>query len=111
MQVGRLTVQAMRTSTVIVMDSGHVAKLQARIAELEQTIEDITSRETERLRRRTLLQDATIAAGHPEVVDGPPVPILSLRGWFKNQSQSKPSMARRWFLRRYPTPSKPATVG
>jgi chromosome segregation ATPase len=155
MQVAQLTVQAMRTATVMVVDSGKVAKLQARIAELEQVVDETTSRErdssgkvkklqariseleqtidettsrerecsdkaqkmqariaeleqtiagmtareTERVRRRTLLQDNTLSAGHPEFCDGPPVPILSLRGWFKNRQPVKPGLLRRWYLR------------
>ena len=132
MQVAQITVQAMRTATVMVVDSGKVAKLQARIAELEQTIEDkaaretgkvaklqariaeleqtiedMAARETERVRRRTLLQDNTIAAGHPEFCDRPPVPILSLRGWFKNRQPVKPGPLRRWYLRLvFRSPSK-----
>jgi chromosome segregation ATPase len=155
LQVSRLTVEAMRTPTVVVMDSGKVAKLQARIAELEQvvdettsreressgkvkkmqariaeleqtidettsreressgkvqkmqariaeleqTIDETTSRERESQRRRTALQDNTIAAGHPEFCDGLPVPILSLRGWFQNRQPVKPGLLRRWYLR------------
>lgn len=99
MQVAQLTVQAMRTATVMVVDSGKVAKLQARIAELEQTIARMTARETESQRRRTALQDNTIAAGHPEFCDGLPVPILSLRGWFQNRQPVKPGLLRRWYLR------------
>ncbi|MFZ4766299.1 MAG: hypothetical protein ACOYMN_15215 [Roseimicrobium sp.] len=80
--------------------SGKVQKMQARIAELEQTIAGMTARETESQRRRTALQDNTIAAGHPEFCDGqPPVPILSLRGWFKNRQLVKPGPLRRWYLR------------
>lgn len=100
MQVSRLTVEAMRTATVMVVDSGKVQKLQARIAELEQVIKDMKAREKEQTRRRTSLQDNTISAGHPEFCDGPPVPILSLRGWFKNRQPVKPGPLRRWYLRR-----------
>ena len=99
LHVSRLTVEAMRTPTVVVVDSGKVQTMQARIAELEQTVAEMTARETERVRRRTLLQDNTIAAGHPEFCVGPPVPILSLRGWFQNRQPVKPGPIRRWYLR------------
>jgi hypothetical protein len=64
-------------------------------------IEQLKAEHKEASARRLRLQDATTASGSPEFLDGPCVPILSLRTWFRNREPRKPGLLRRWYLRHW----------
>lgn len=123
LQVSRLTVEAMRTPTVVVMDSGKVARLQARITELEQQVTDAEAKAQklqarakaqakaqrtkakrakeearERINRATRLEEATIKAGGRSYAPEHEVPMLSMMG-LTRPSAAIGSRKPGWMLR------------
>lgn len=105
LEVSRLTVQAMRTPAVVVVDSGKVDNLRARIAELEQQVtaaevkaqklqarakaqakaqrtkaKRAKEQDQERINRAARLEEATIKAGGRSYAPEHEVPMLSMMG-------------------------------
>ena len=96
MQVSRLTVEAMRTPTVMVVDSSRVKQLQAQITELETQVEALQAKakalakarrakaarqkkaQKERIDRAERLEAATIKQGGRSYAPEHEVPMLSL---------------------------------
>jgi predicted RNase H-like nuclease (RuvC/YqgF family) len=125
LQVSRLTVDAMRTPAVMVVDSGRVQKLQARIAELEQQVTEAQAKAQklearakaqakaqrakaqkakeaeaaqELVNRRVRLEEATIKQGGRSYAPEHEVPMLSMMGLTRPSAligSRKPSLIQR----------------